>query len=277
MIGHSVTGRTGLTLLELVIVMTILVALAGILVPLLPDLAEKGSQSSGVTNVVELDKVLQTYYAVNLRYPDGYDSLLNTSQEISSLLPVPELGAPVPVGGWVVAGSVDNGQFERLKRAGVTRVYDFSDSDAFHATLYPYGPDPKMTIPPTGRDLAADSEMAVLAKKNDTYAGAIVGTQLDDTHTYVVLGVGPACSLCGPNGQIREAPLFLQPKALRATDENYQRLCAVFDVGPTDTQGKGATAKLVAVVGIKGGGLSPASETIGAFLSKDNQMGQGYK
>jgi prepilin-type N-terminal cleavage/methylation domain-containing protein len=271
-------GRRGLTLLELVVVIAILVALAAILVPLLPQLVDRGNQSSGVTNVGELDKLMQTYYSLNNAFPDGYDSLLNTSQELSQLLPTPEIStSTAPLGGWVVAGSIDAGQYERLKRMSVSRVYDFDDANASHATLYPYSSDSAMTIPPaTGRDLAADAEVAVLAKKSGTYAGAIKGVALDDTHTYVVFGIGPACSLCGPDGQVREAPVFLHPKAFRATDEQYQRLAAIFDVGPSGTNGKGAAAKLVAVAGLTGGGLQSASQIIGAAVSKDNQMGQGY-
>jgi len=276
--GYRVTRGRGLTLLELVVVMAILVALATILVPMLPQLADRGNQASGVTNVGELDKLLQAYHSLNGEFPDRYDSLLNTSQELSALLPTPELSSSTAaLGGWVVAGSIDTGQYERLKRVGVTRVYDFDDANALHATLYPYGSDSKMTIPPaTGRDLAADSEVAVLAKKSNTYAGALKGMQLDDTHTYVVMGIGPACSLCGPDGQLREAPMFLHPKAFRATDEQYQRLAAVFDVGPTGTTGQGAAAKLVAVAGLTGGGLQPAGQILGAVISKENQMGQCY-
>ena len=51
--------RRGLTLLELVVVLTILVALAGILVPMVSNLLPFTSSSAGATNATEVEKVVQ--------------------------------------------------------------------------------------------------------------------------------------------------------------------------------------------------------------------------
>jgi len=275
MTNHSDKRRRGLTLLELVVVMAILVALAAVLIPTLPSLLGRANQASGVSNVVDLDKALQTYLGTNLHYPDRFDSLLDGGgTELSALLPTPDEGG-APVGGWVVAGSIDSGQLLRLQRAGITEVCDFDDENAKHATLYPYGANDK--ILPTPRPLEADGSVAVLAAKGGSYDGALPGVDLDEDHTYVVLGVGNPCTLCGPGGQVREAPMYLHHKAIKSPDEQYQRLCAIFDVGPTGTQGRGADANLVAVVGLKGPKLSSASEVLGSFTSEDTGPGSEYK
>ncbi len=266
----SLQKRRGLTLIELVVVMAVLVGLAAVLVPNLPQLIGQANQASGVTNIVDLDKLMQTYFATHSAYPDKYDSLLSNST-LSTLLPTPEGSGGSAVGGWVVAGTVDAGQLARLQRVGITQVCDFDDASAVHATLYPYGATESVT--PTARTLAASGAVAVLGKKSSSYAGAISGVYLDDTHTYVVVGIGNPCTLCGVDGQIREAPMYRHHKAITPPDEMYQRLCAVFDVGPTGTTGKGADAKLVAVVGLKGQKLSPASEVLGSYGSADSAPG----
>jgi prepilin-type N-terminal cleavage/methylation domain-containing protein len=258
----------GLTLIELVVVMAVLVALAAVLIPSLPQLVGQANQASGVTNIVDVDKLMQTYFATHSAYPDKYDSLLDEGATISTLLPTPEGSGGTAVGGWVVQGAIDAGQLARLQRVGITAVCDFAGSTAAHATLYPYGATD--SVAPTARTLAADGKVAVLGKKSASYAGAISGVQLDDTHTYVVVGIGNPCTLCGMDGQLREAPMYRHHKAITTPDETYQRLCAVFDVGPTGTTGKGADAKLVAVVGLKGQKLSPANEVLGSYGSSDS-------
>ena len=51
--------RRGLTLLELVIVLTILVALAGLVVPMVSNLLPFSSSSAGATNASEIERVVQ--------------------------------------------------------------------------------------------------------------------------------------------------------------------------------------------------------------------------
>ena len=61
--------------------MGILVAIAGILVPLLPNLLATANNATGAVNVTELNKEVQTYAAVNSqKYPDGYDSLVDSER-----------------------------------------------------------------------------------------------------------------------------------------------------------------------------------------------------
>ena len=64
--------------------MGILVAIAGILVPL-ANLLATANNATGAVNVTELNKEVQTYAAVNSqKYPDGYDSLVDSSGVIPS-------------------------------------------------------------------------------------------------------------------------------------------------------------------------------------------------
>jgi len=72
------SARGGLTLIELVVVLVVLVALAGILVPLLPNMITRSHAASGATSMQEATKAIQLFEAVNLRHPDGWDSLVSS-------------------------------------------------------------------------------------------------------------------------------------------------------------------------------------------------------
>lgn len=76
--------RPGLTLLELVIVMTILVALGGIVMNLLPNFLTKAHDSVTVTNIQEVNKAISGFLGTNLSYPNNFDSIINSNGAIYS-------------------------------------------------------------------------------------------------------------------------------------------------------------------------------------------------
>src|SRR5262245_18662553 len=68
-------SRPGLTLMELIVVLAILVALAAIVVPLFPNLLRRAHKSTDATQTAELAKSVQMYQALYVSYPDEYDLL----------------------------------------------------------------------------------------------------------------------------------------------------------------------------------------------------------
>lgn len=249
----------GLTLLELVIVMAILVALAAILVPLLPEFLGKANQAATATNLGEMDKWVPTFRATYGRYPNYFDSMLDSTGVISGFVP-----QPTPPGGAKMVGELELSEWQakRLVGQGITEVYDLLSAipaatdpayTDFNATFNPYG------TPPNHRAIAADSKVMALKK---TAAGGYddevfdrsvsPGVILDDKHDYVLLGIGKYCNLCGPNGIVREAPFFGQHKAQNTPATSYQRLVAVFDVGNKDDTDLRRPAKFVGMVALAG-------------------------
>lgn len=71
--------RRGLTLMELIVVLTILVALASVLIPMMPGMLNRAHTSTGATNVSELNKAVQTFEQLNFVYPDQLDALTDTA------------------------------------------------------------------------------------------------------------------------------------------------------------------------------------------------------
>ncbi len=67
-------GR-GLTLLELVVVMTILIALGGIVVSLFPGFLKMAHTSTGATTMPELNKIFEMHHQTQRSYPNSLDNL----------------------------------------------------------------------------------------------------------------------------------------------------------------------------------------------------------
>src|SRR5262249_28117103 len=71
--------RPGLTLIELVVVIAILVVLGGLLVQTLPNMMKRTHLAKCSDTISSLNNVWNQSYASNVRYPDVYDSLLSGS------------------------------------------------------------------------------------------------------------------------------------------------------------------------------------------------------
>jgi type II secretory pathway pseudopilin PulG len=259
--------------LELVVVLAILVALAAILVPLLPEFLGKANQSAAATNMGELEKGVQTFRATYSRYPNYFDSMLTSAGKNPDFDGDGKGDVPVPTppqgSALMAVSTLSTTQFERLKRQGIKQVYHLNgtttDSD-FHATLNPYGASPNAS------DLAADSPVWKLARTGagNTYnddvfdRSAMPGVILNDDHDYVLFGIGKYCNLCGPDGIVKEAPVFGQHKAQNTPSTSYQRYAAVFDVGNASAEPLRA-AKFIGIVALVGKRFFTTGDIAGTY------------
>jgi type II secretory pathway pseudopilin PulG len=256
--------RAGLTLLELVVVLAVLVAIAAILVPLLPEYLGKGNQSAAATNMGELDKAIQTFRTTYSRQPNYFDSLLTADGNLSGLLPSNADGVAGGALDVLTLGTTQNsGPASRLSREGITAVYNIlgavpATTDAmyadFHATLNPY-----TTSPPASRPVASN-KVAIL--KSST---SIPGLILDSTHKYAVFGIGKYCNLCGPDGIVKEAPVYGQHSQENTPSTTYQRFAAVYDIGLPDADTSKYNAKFIGVIAIGPDRLFSCGDLVGTY------------
>src|SRR5579862_6496570 len=77
--------RNGLTLMELIVVLMILVALAGIIIPMLPSMLTRAHVATHTTNVTEIAKLILTYQATHPGFPDQWDSMTDGNNMINYL------------------------------------------------------------------------------------------------------------------------------------------------------------------------------------------------
>src|SRR5580765_853115 len=71
--------RFGLTLLELIVVLVILVAVAGIVIPLLPDAVLRSHTAVGSTNTSEITRFVQLYQRTYQSMPNDLDNLATSA------------------------------------------------------------------------------------------------------------------------------------------------------------------------------------------------------
>jgi Tfp pilus assembly major pilin PilA len=204
--------RRGLTLMELIVVLVILIALAGILIPLFPSMITRAHTSTGATNDSELTKAVQIHEATYFQYPDLYDSLLNDTRAA--------LFAKLPGGGTVggptelTTTALTAGTLAALNNAGITAYWDLEDATA-DPTFNPY-------LSPTAHTLAAADNVAILG------TAAIARMNLPTGETYVVFGVGRRCSMIGRT--MTDPPVHFADDQANSPDKVYGRKAVVFVV-----------------------------------------------
>ena len=76
--------QAGLTLLELTVVMTILVALAGLMVPRVRGFFGAAQDSTSVSSLAEVDKMMESYYTRFGKEPNNMEALINGSAGTST-------------------------------------------------------------------------------------------------------------------------------------------------------------------------------------------------
>jgi prepilin-type N-terminal cleavage/methylation domain-containing protein len=69
-------NRNAFTLVELIVVLTILVGLAGVLIPAVTDMIARTNRSTSAINISEVAGAIQRYDAQYMTYPNNLDSLM---------------------------------------------------------------------------------------------------------------------------------------------------------------------------------------------------------
>ncbi len=75
-------NRAGFTLIELVIVLVVIATLAGLAIPLVSMLVRSSNMAASASNQQELANNIELYFALQKRYPQGFDSLVDGSGAI---------------------------------------------------------------------------------------------------------------------------------------------------------------------------------------------------
>ena len=238
MIRHT-RSRRGLTLMELVVVMTILIALASILIPILPGMLNRAHTSTGATNVSELTKAVQLYEQMNFRYPDQLDALNDgTTATVANYL-----GGPLTQT-QLTMRTLAADEAEALTKSGITNLLPMHptlaavNSDGADATFNPY-------VAP-GTPLPVAAGLVVTQVNENALETLIVRQPAGDNYgdVYVTFGVGDRCTLVGK--AMSGAPLHFPDNPTLDPKTSYGRFGLVFRI-----------ARGVGAVG------SPTSETVG--------------
>ena len=265
--------RLGLTLLELVVVMTILIALAGILVALFPGFLRLAHTSTGATNLSDLNRVFHTYHQVSRGWPNGLDNLTDGT-DLYARLP----GDPSSATYYLEPHNLSEEEARALRNAGITHVFNLASDNTGDATFHCYGsPEDGIpfvpVVPDNGHNVQEPLTVARLRNASD-----IDRFQGDRDGVYVVFGVGQAAPLVGPGGMMQDPPLHFGHTAGTKPNEVYSRFAAVFRIGregmvpdPDDLDNEiegviaDGTATFITCVGLHGNGIRVPADPIRGF------------
>jgi prepilin-type N-terminal cleavage/methylation domain-containing protein len=264
-----ITRRSsGFTMLELVVVMAIIAALAGIAVAKFDMLQLKSEKVAAASTMTNLMRNIQTYRAVTNFYPDRWDSLIDPTAT-----PANSLRQPGPPGGAVgldpgIAGgngftaklttdTLTANEQKSLARLGILTILNHTGDLTKH---YREGFSTIVTLDGTGTPA-----VAVITPTSAANIVRGIYPQLPPTGTpvipankkLVVFGLGKYCTIVGNNtdmGMLAEAPTYTYSNA-----QFYDRYLAVFEV-----DANGGRSKLVAVLGADG---DLAADELAAFNS----------
>lgn len=243
--------RAGLTLIELTVVLLILVALAGILVPLLTGYLEQAHGASGATNIGELVKQIELHRIRNYEYPNAMDSLLaqgglavydRLDDELSGIILAP--------------AALNADQVDQLARVGITTVYRHINSGTGTATdgVDLAGP---VTIDATAAGTVARLDPVGLQDPKR------FGPQIPTNGIYVAFGIGQGNTMVGRS--MADAPVHFDDDRDGNSIDTYARFIAVFFI-PANTA---KPARLAGVLSPHGDGLLSHVNEYNANITSD--------
>ena len=126
----------GFTLLELLVVVAILAAIAGTATVMLQDTDRKASAGAHVAMMDQLSKAINEYRTMNNAYPDNWDSLFQSatgtlatasplsilSEDLAGTISDATADNPTFTGGSIAAQTLTTAEFGALRDAGITQV-----------------------------------------------------------------------------------------------------------------------------------------------------------
>lgn len=292
-------NQDGFTLLELLVVVAILAAIAGTATIALKDTDARASAAAHVTMMDELNKGIATYRVLQRNtYPNRFDSLMQTAtaDDATAAVPLSILGFDAADG--YVAGTLPANVQAILEEAGITEL---RYANAVAASN------------PDGEGDCSDIGALVTNRGNDVVAGNIFmspaangcgfSATIDDAATtapavlywnggterltgqpnpsgtavynaegnyaYLLTGIGPSSSLFDANtlGGMTTVPVYRHVKP-----NEYNRFIAVWNVGTYNATGVIVPAGQLDLTAIVDGALDTKEEELGEWDGTRNTI-----
>ena len=248
-----------LTLIELIVVLLVLVALAGILTPQFGNMVGRAHGSSGASNAVEIAKAIQFFQATKLRQPTGFGvpiaadgTAIDNPDATGSIF---EAAGDFTTQNLNGAGANENARAS-LAGAGITSLQRVTQAAVDAAESATFGVE--ATTVDISSPLAADENVVALSASGITSLGLTAG------NTYVCLCVGESCELIG-SGML-DAPLHFPEGGDGLPANAYARWLAIYEV---DVDG-GESAILVAVASNDDGSASGLQGHLAEYFEAAN-------
>jgi type II secretory pathway pseudopilin PulG len=245
--------QAGLTLLELTVVMTILVALAGLMVPQVRGFFSAAQNSTSVSSLAEVDKWIQSYNTKFMKEPNNMEALINSTGSTAPNLVYSKLMHP----GYFNPIQLTSEQLTSLQMAGITSLY-YNNPDTTDATFAstiggPLNLDTIVSgttsnlvaqvIIPTSWPLVATGTIedyladvfGTTANNFDGQSSTVSGRSgSQKCYDYVAFGIGNQSSLTGT--MMSTAPVHFNSDGSSGPAIKYNRFVAIYQVDAFNNQ-----------------------------------------
>lgn len=227
---QPLTKRRAFTLIELIVVLTILVGLAGVLIPTLTNMVGRTNRSTTAVNISEIAGAIQRFEAIYISYPDNFDSLMTDAigTDLNTL--------STALTGVTADVTLSANTLAALTAVGISNV-------GIHAV-----DDTTFQLP----TITALTDTTVLKGLSAAQQTALGLETTGVAGKYIVLGIGSRSELTGTI--MVDAPVHFPRDAASNPDTVYSRFLAVFQI--TDGTDPLTRAKFVGVLSPEGRGLS---------------------
>lgn len=254
-------NQQGLTLIELLVVLLILIALAGILIPQLPNMLTRAHTAAASTNIPEANKRIQEFEQIYFKQPANLDNLVSGTTLIDYLP-----GGTAQPGLTATALTAD--QEAALVSAGITSLSNLYGTNALLTsnsgtpTFTPYN----VATPTVALDATTPTGTSV-AFVTEATAESLLRPDGGTGDAYVAFGIGQKSELIGRT--TNEAPYHFGDTAGSGPDAIYARYLAVYKVANDGTALDKAI--FIGVLAMHDDGLANGGDHVSEFFNA-NQL-----
>jgi prepilin-type N-terminal cleavage/methylation domain-containing protein len=243
---RRVADARGLTLIELVVVLAILVALVGLVLAFFPGLLRKASTSTSASSIQDVGRAVQINYTSSLTYGTGYDSLLNTGGAALFSKIAPNSAADLTI------AAIPAADLTALNNLGITSYRHLDNTIPNDATFNVGGA--LVAIAATDNVATVTDGAVQLALRGNYTPGA--------GPVYYVFGLGKGASIVGANSTLQDAPVRAGENAAENPNTSYQRYGVVFLV-----DGATRTARFLGACAFGANGITTAEGNLQNYFT----------
>jgi type II secretory pathway pseudopilin PulG len=287
--------QAGLTLLELTVVMTILVALAGLTIPYVSSFFGAARDSTSVSSLAEVDKLMQSYSTKFMKEPNNMEALINGVTGASTTdtncsadnAAANTVYCKLMFPGYFLPLKLTNEQLSSLNMAGIASLY-YNDPTTLNATFASTVGVPTILstanfvaqvvnpntlnagttwTPPTTNPPATGTTPTIEDYLADVFATTAHNFDGQNCYVYVAFGVGNQSSLTGT--VMSTAPVHFTSDGSAGPVVKYNRYLAIYQVDAQNNPSPivGVATGLNPTVMTKGcpSGIEPAKYMGSAF------------
>jgi hypothetical protein len=230
--------------------MTILVALAGLMVPRVRGFFGAAQDSTSVSSLAEMDKLMEGYYTRFGKEPNNMEALINGTAGASTIdtncnatnAPLNSVYCKLMYPGYFTSIPLTNAHFSSLTMAGITSLYynNSNTDDATFASTFSASAPISLTTGAYVASVAIPSSWPLVATgKIEDYLADVFGTTANNfdgqnCYTYVAFGIGNQSQLTGT--VMSTTPVHFNADGSSGPNIKYNRFVAIYQVDASQSK-----------------------------------------